>query len=298
MDAALQDLSLLNVDAAYRALAAVRRGWEPHGDDHELWLRATLAQAMAAYALSPATPERVSEAVGLYALLLENTQDPGYAARAWIELGRIAEVRDFADDLVDLERARGHYRQVLDEWPESRVADEAALWYAGTYVRNPADEESVRAGVAFLESWATARPDSAYRSVYFEWLGWVQRRMLGDSAAAVAALRRAVDAGIVDPTALPMRYWTIASLSENELDDPATAVEFYRRVILEAPRSGRTFEAQLALRRLAAAHPELNVEVPELINPLKTTGSAGASGAVDSGDTTREADGPSPEQAP
>ena len=259
---AATEMSFFNFEAAQSGFEAARNRAE--GPGSELWREATLGLALALQSRSPATPENVAAADGLYRELAEAAPGAPEAARALLQRGRIAEVRDFGGDAVDLEAARGFYQEVLDGWPEEDVADEAALRWADTLFQDYADEASVREGEAFLSEWVAGRPERPMAPVIHEVLGGIRIDHLGDVRGGVDALIAADEAGLVDPNAAGLVLWRIASLSDRELGDAETAVDYYRRVIVEAPRSGRAFSAQLALEDLRRRRPELGIEIPPL----------------------------------
>ncbi|MEM9883103.1 MAG: hypothetical protein AAF800_09330 [Planctomycetota bacterium] len=263
LDEATRELTFFNFAKARDLFRDVRSDLGPAGGP--AWRRATLGLAMSLHYLKPSSAGLIDEATGLYQSLID--ADPGdlIAARALMKLGRIAEVRDYGGDGSDLETAAGFYRRVFEGWPEEDLADEAAVRYADTYFQDYRDPEAVGRGVAFLEPWVERRSDRPLASVMYELLGNVKAEYQRDYAGAVAAWRAADERGLAEPSVAGQLYWRLASLADRELGDIDLAERYYRKVITEAPRSGRAYAAQLALRAIQRANPGREVEIPEIL---------------------------------
>jgi len=41
-------------------------------------------------------------------------------------------------------------------------------------------------------------------------------------------------------------------------------VQYYTKIVVETPNSGKAYEAQLALKRLNSEHPELKAPIPDI----------------------------------
>lgn len=255
------ELSYYNFDLAHSLFAQARSQAEPNSS---AWARATFGLATAAQNRTPPSPKRIEEAVNLYDQLSRTTTEPRLAARSMLNLGRLAEIRDHRQDQADPEAARRYYRQVFETWPDLPIAGEAVLRYGDTYVQAFDDPASVQTGVSFVESWIQHHFTSPYAPIFHEYLGQVRLSLMQNAAAALADYRRADALGFVEPTAVASLYWLIAELSAGALNDPSTAAAYYQRIILETPRSGRAFEAQLALRALKTSHRSLEIEIPEI----------------------------------
>lgn len=261
-DEATLELTYFNFDTAYSLFGELREQIEPEGS--ELWQKSTLGLALSAQSKTPATRDALAEAQTLYQSLIDTAPRSAYAARALISLGRIAEIRDYGGDVIDLEAARGFYRQVLDGWPDATVGDEAALRYADTYFQQFEDPDTVAQGVRFLEGWVEGRDDRLMASVIWEVIGIVKHDQLNDAAGALAAFLKADELGLAEPNAAGTLYYRAANLAENEVGDIDTAIRLYQRIIVEAPRSGRAFKAQLALEALIEQYPDKSIEIPQI----------------------------------
>jgi outer membrane protein assembly factor BamD (BamD/ComL family) len=232
--------------------------------DGELWLQVQLGKALAAQSNTPATREMLAEAEAAYRRVIDAAPGSAYAGRATLNLGRIAEIRDFGGDEIDLDTARQRYREVLEGWPGTRLADEAALRYADTYFQRFDDPTAVAEGAEFLETYARDRATSHLLPVIWEVLATVKQDKLNDRAGALEAFLKAEELGLAEPNAAGMIYYRAAKLAEEQPEKLDTAIRLYQKVITDAPRSGRAFNAQLALQRLQKDHPGRVIEIPAI----------------------------------
>ena len=85
------------------------------------WQRATYGMATSAQQIAPAGPSNINEARALFLELIKSNPDSPYAPRATLNLGRIAELRDYLNDAIDLNEARTRYQQVIDQWPDQPI---------------------------------------------------------------------------------------------------------------------------------------------------------------------------------
>ena len=261
-DEATLELTYFNFDTAYSLFGELRE--QVGSESSELWQKATLGLALSAQSKTPATRDALAEAQALYQSLIDTAPKSAYAARALISLGRIAEIRDYGGDVIDLDAARDFYEQVLDGWPDAMVGDEAALRYADTYFQQFEDPDVVAEGVRFLEGWAEGRDNQMMAPVIWEVIANVKHDQLNDPAGALAAFLKADELGLAEPNAACTLYYRAANLAENQVGDIDTAIRLYQKVIVEAPRSGRAFNAQLALEALIEQYPDKSIEIPQI----------------------------------
>lgn len=261
-DEATLELTYFNFDTAYSLFTELQEQAEPVGS--ELWLKATLGRALSSQSKTPATADALAEAQAQYQAVIDSAPESAYAARSLMSLGRIAEIRDFGGDVIDLDTAREYYRQVLEGWPDQMIADEAALRYADTYFQRFDEPEAVAEGMRFLESWVEGRQDRRLASVIWEVIATVKHDQLDDYAGALEAFLKADELGLAEPNVAGTLYYRAANLAENEVGDIDTAIRLYQKIIVEAPRSGRAFNAQLALEALRESHPGKSIEIPQI----------------------------------
>ncbi|MBB6428556.1 tetratricopeptide repeat protein [Algisphaera agarilytica] len=262
LEEASKELTYFNFDLAYKLYGqAVDKAGSPGSD---VWLQATFGRALSAQHRSPATRDLIEEAIEGYQSIADQAPQTPFAARSVLNLGRIDEIRDYLGDEIDLEGAREHYRRVFETWPDLDAADQAALFYAGTYFQDFKNLDGVKLGLEFLEGWITDRDDRDGASMTWEVMGQVRYHHLQDYAGAVRCFIKADDLGLTDPNGAGVLYWQLGQAAQNELDDLPTAIRYYQKIITDAPRSGRAFNAQLALEDLQEKRPDLNIEIPEV----------------------------------
>lgn len=261
---AATELTFFNFDIAYEQFQKLRRRVEGTTDND--WQRVTFGLALSAQNRTPPSAELIGEAESLYKEILTQAPESKFAPRSKLNLGRIAEVRDYGGDVVDLDTARQIYREVFEnpQWASMDIADEAALRYADTYVQHFEDIDSIREGLSFLESWIEARPEASTATVIWEYIGTTKLVLLKDYAGAVEGLVKADQLGLIEKSQAGEVFWNIAETSHRQLQDWDTAIRYYQKIILETPRSGKAFEAQLALREIAEQFPDRQIEVPEV----------------------------------
>ncbi len=227
----------------------------------ETWAQAVFGQAVCAHQASPATRERVNEAARLYELLFSTSPDSKYSAAAMIALARLHELLDYSGDVIDDEAARRLYKAVLDNWPDHEIAHEAMLRLADSHIRDFENESSVGMGVQMLEQWLVQHPDNPLAWVYCEYLGEVQMSR-GNLELALSYLLRADELGL-NAVRVGYIYWLLGQLGE-ELGRMEVAIKYYRKLVIESPRGGRSYDAYLALQRIRRERPDLTFEIPEV----------------------------------
>lgn len=139
---------------------------------------------------------------------------------------------------------------------------------ASTYIQTY-DEAQVRSGIKVLEDWLKAHSNNDLAATMWQYLGDTWFYPLKEYGKAVACYEHANDIGWVDRANKGGIYWRVASVADRYADylrhfsDPAKAkqiaIKYYRKIIIETPQSGKAYESQLAMRRLGAEPPEINV---------------------------------------
>ena len=132
--------------------------------EHPLYFKTVLAKAICAQQITPPTRSNLDEACVLFKQVAEQCQDERIVIRSIINLGRVAELRDYPGDEIDLDKARSYYQQVIDRWPNTDEANEAMLWIAGTYIQVLDDAVATEQGIKLLEQWLSQRPSNPFAS--------------------------------------------------------------------------------------------------------------------------------------
>lgn len=222
----------------------------------DAWLKGTLGLAMCLQQHSPPSPAKIERAAKLLRSVVDAAPKSECAARATMCLGRIEELSDYYGDEPQPEAARELYQKVVSDWPDDAIAGEATLRIAAIDVQTY-ETQKVQRGVALLESWLASHPHDPLASVMWKYIGDTCYRPLRDYRKAVESYRKADAIGLLERGREGPVYWRAAVLAERELKDFPAAIEFYTKIVLITPTSGKAYEAQLALKRLGAPVPEL-----------------------------------------
>jgi tetratricopeptide (TPR) repeat protein len=267
---ALEEISRFNFDGAYASFVHAQR-ISPPGSD--AWQEATFGAATCAQQTLPPSEAKATEARALYQALLEKSPESKYAPRAMMNLGRLAELRDFFGDAIDRPGARRWYQQVVDRWPQDPIAGEATLRIAATYIQTY-ELEQVQLGVVVLESWLAKHPDDPLAGGMWSYLADTNFLPLQNYARAIECYRQADRFRYADRNRQGQVYWRAAIIADRYLNDCDTAVYFYTKLITDVPNSGMGYAAQVALKRLGAPVPEIRLYPPKREPPAQPTAGA------------------------
>lgn len=213
--------------------------------------------AVATQHAQPATKATLDEAARLFQDIAATSSDSRYIARALMNLGRIAELPDYAGDAIDLDIARGYYEQVMRRWPLEPIGSEAALRAAATLVMtfDGPDFSNVREGVRRLRQWAVDHPDNPYAASMWQYAGDTCFRPLADYASALACYNEADRLGWPDRGNQGNWYWRCARLADVHLNDRDTAIRYYRSLIQVTPTHPKAYAASVRPSELGASAP-------------------------------------------
>jgi tetratricopeptide (TPR) repeat protein len=294
-----QEYSYFNFDGAYAYHDAAVNMLEEGSED---WQHAIFARANAAYHINPPDQGYTDQARADWERLIKVAPDGPYAARTLLNLGRLAELRDYRGDNFGLqgedfagagtsspgrpmtEVAREYYQQVLDEFPDTAYASEAMLRIAGTYIQTY-DQEQAKKGIELLAAWLEEHPRDPFASVMWQYIGdtWFNQFANPDDpddyshyAPALEAYLKAdapeigglSQVGREGPT-----FWQIAIMAHRlwlNTEDPEkkamyrdVAVEYYTRMIKQVPKFGKGYRAWHRLK------DEFGVEVPDYLEMVE-----------------------------
>jgi hypothetical protein len=237
----------------------------------QAWVEAAMGRALAAESLTPTNFDAVLESRRLYEEIAA-LDLPEFSPRARLNLGRSYEVRWTGDQPIRLDDAREVYAALLADRPDDEYGDLAAMRLAGTYLQVVEDPASVRRGIEILTQRAEARPEAPLTPGLWEAAGRAHLMLLDEPVQGVRALRKALQLGLLNPRDVPDRYWLVATAAEDERAKMyEVSAQYYRKIVVETPRSGRSFEAHQALQRLLAEHGDLGVTLPPLSDDLVAT---------------------------
>ena len=253
--AARESLALLDWNQAATQYAALRDKTE-HGS--QKWVEATFCEAVAQQQQQPASADTINSAASLFKEVIDNARDDRFTARALMNLGRIAELRDYPDDVIDMAGARKDYQQVMQRWPNDPIGSEAALRAGATLVMayDASDHfAQVKAGIALLEKWLADHPNNAYANVMWQYAGDSYFRPLDDYANSIRCYNEVDKIGWADEGNQGATLWRCAQMADRYLNDPKTAIHYYTEVIEKTPSGGKAYEALQALKRLGGPLP-------------------------------------------
>ncbi|MDQ8207323.1 tetratricopeptide repeat protein [Coraliomargarita sp. SDUM461003] len=229
--------------------------------DETLWTLATYSYALSAWHDSPPVEENVLVAKAALQELIERYPQSLYASCALIDLGRMAEIKDFPHDEPDVETARGYYRQVIQEFPDSDMAVRATLNLAQTYAQE-LEESSVRQAIQLLEE-RLPNLDSGWVGLYAQYIAQLYAFYLKDHDAAIQPYLKAVDAGLPRASDGDVSLWQLGLLAE-DVGQAMTAARSYAKLIDAYPRSVYTTVARQRLLAIAEQNPAAEITIPEL----------------------------------
>jgi len=223
--------------------------------DSPAWLEATLGLAVSLHHAQPDVRSDKERAGELYDQVIAVCTDRSVLPQALLLRARLADQIDYSGDTPDPETARALYERIRRDFPESRQAGEATL-YLGHAAAMSGEAEAATSAIGDLEQWIAAHPDGPLVSLQWEFIGCLNMYPLDDPAAAVEAFLKAEAAGLPPMTQMDAFFWRVANLAARA-GDSKTAARYFRRIILEQPRSGYGYEAQLRLRELGETPPPL-----------------------------------------
>lgn len=256
--AALTNVGYLDYEHAlplYReAMAASKEGSEP-------WQEATYGLAICLQQVSPITKNNIDQAVSLFNRLIEKSPQSRFAPRAMMNLGRIEELRDYHNDVIDLVKARGWYQKVLDGWPNDPIAGEATLRIAATHIQTM-DVKQDQIGIDILKKWLAAHPKEELASIMWQYIAETYFYPMQDYQQSLEAYEKVDQLGWTDEGNQGRVYWRIAVMCDKYLKNRDAAIKYYTKIIKETPTTGKAYEAQVALRELGAPVPEIEIFEP------------------------------------
>ena len=249
---AWQEARCLNFHKSRRMFEQFRSQAQPHSQE---WTEATLGLAVSLHHAQPDVRGDKERAGELYDQVIATCTNPSVLPQALLLRARLADQVDYAGDTPDATAARALYERIRRDFPDSRQAGEATL-YLGHAAAMSGDTDAATAAIRDLEQWIAAHPNGPLVSLQWELVGRLNMYPLDNPATAVEAFGKAEAAGLPPMTQMDAFFWRVANLAA-KADDPKTAARYFRRIILEEPRSGYGYEAQLRLRELGETPPAL-----------------------------------------
>lgn len=255
----MESLKMFDFNEAYKQLSIAQPAISR---DAENWRDVTYAYALACWHKPPPRKDTTDQAVGLFNELLQTELDPEWQARVLLSLARIYEVNDYVGDVVELEKARELYREVIQANPDSPMAFEATLRLAQTYVQE-LDDDSIAKGMALVRAQIERNPDSPWCAVANQYLGDLYFQNNGDIANALKCYQAAEKLGFAKDSGAHFYLWRMSKWA-SELGQQEEAVRLWIRIVEEYPRSPNGTLARDYVRAYVEQHPESGITPPEL----------------------------------
>ncbi len=255
-----KEITYLNYTKSARLAERVRKVSKV-GDDK--WLKSTLALAISLHQRQPDVKSEKERAAKLYQEIIDNSAGKPIQAKAMIFLARLASERDYLNDKPDNIKSKKLYEKVIKKFPESKLADMAALFLAQLDVFSTNKQQIIN-GVDFTLNWIKKRPKNPFASMQYQLVSSAYFNDLNDLKKSVEYDLKAEKVGLPPLTQMDYFYWAVANKAE-QAGMTNTAVKYYKKVITDVVSSGFAFESQIRLR-------ELGVKPPELVDPFEQTG--------------------------
>lgn len=248
------EVRVFSFDKAYDLFTRVM---EKSNEGSDEWQQAVFGAGITIQLLAPPNAEKLARAQELYGLLIRKTPRSKYVPRAMMNLGRIAELRDFFDDKINLEEARAWYQRVAENYPNDKIAGEAMFRVGATYIQT-FDEKQVKQGIKILKDWLKQHPKDPMASGMWQYLGDTYFYPLNDYRNSLECYIRADQIGLLEKGREGPVYWRMAVMAER-INDRKNAVKYYTKIITLVPTSGKAYMSQLALKKLGAPVPKLEM---------------------------------------
>jgi len=249
---AWQEIGYNNFRGAAPFFRRLRDAAEPGSD---AWIEATMGLALAYQHRQPDTKSDKDRAAALYDELIRATEGNPVQALALLMRARLADQIDYYGDQPDPETARKLYGRIIRQWPQSPYVHRAALYIAQLDVFSMT-RDGAEKGVRFMREWLQQHPRNPLAYLQWELIAYASMYPLDRPADAVAAFRKAEEAGLPPFTKWDSFYWRVANLAQ-KAGDRATAAAYFRRIITDVQRSGFAYEAAERLRELGETPPPL-----------------------------------------
>jgi len=253
LERATTALAQFNYDVPRKDFTKARDGLPPGSEG---WQQATFGLATCKQQLMPIEAESIAWAVTLFTDLVERCPDSRFTPRAYLNLGRIAELRDYRGDQPDVDTARKHYRTVMTRWPVDSIAGEAAFRLGSSHLATMLPKE-FEIGVKVLTDWLSAHPQDPLAAGMWQYLGdcWFQQK--DNFSEAYACYQQADAIGLQWRSREHLVWWRMARIAELHIKDNDAAIRYYTKICTDAQTSGKAFEAQIRLSLLGAPIPDL-----------------------------------------
>jgi len=256
LDVMNREIAYLNYNKSAKLAKQIRSKSKAGSDE---WMQATLALAVSLHQNQPDVKSEKIRAAKLYQEIIDNSNGNPIQAKAMLLLARFASERDYINDKPDKAKARGLYDRIIKEFPESKLADAAALFKAQLDIYSTNKTEILK-GINFTLNWIKKRPTNLFASLQYQLIARAYYRDLNDPLKSVEYDLEAEKIGLPPLTQMDYFYWNVANVAEIG-GQTNIAVKYYKKVITDVVSSGFAYESQIRLK-------ELGITPPELVDPF------------------------------
>lgn len=263
LDAGMEAIRSFDFHQANRILDGISNQYE---FGTKSWMRAAYLEATAARHVRPVTRRNLERTTRLFREIIEAEGEP-YSRLALMDLARMQALSSLEGDM-DPESTRSMYRQIIEQWPDSREADVATMWLSNSFLHGPNPREGAKDAANALRDRLAEYPDTEMSPLLWQALANVYRTIIRDHENALNYLLEVDQRGFPKADRLDEFLFSIARTAER-VGQPALAAEFYARIIEETPRSRMGWHSQQRIIHLNEENPHLNARVPALGEALE-----------------------------
>ena len=203
-----------------------------------------------------------AQAAALYQQVMARAPHSEYAAWSALALAWLQAVPP-GQPLPEIATVAAGFQEALNRFPDHPAGHEAFLALQALQLQGNTPDRW-REVLAALDGFLQAHPTTLYASA-IQTLRAHCYRMLDEPAHELAVVRQAWQLEQADPLGPQPNpvgtYWRIATISEFDLGDFATAREYYRRLIAEYPAEQRVFLAKQELQRMDEIEARIRQEL-------------------------------------
>jgi len=260
LDSTRTELSYLNYNKSSKLAKQVRKISKKYSDE---WMESTLALAISLHQNQPDTKSEKIRAAKLYQELIDAPTRNPIQAKAMLLLGRFESERDYLNDKPDYTKSRALYAKIIKEWPNTKLADSAALFKAQLDIYSTNKNEILK-GIDFTLDWIKTRPNNPFASLQYQLIATAYFRDLNDPLKSIDYFLKAEEIGLPPLTQMDYFYWNLANISEIG-GQTNIAVKYYKKVITDVVGSGFAFESQIRLKEMGINPPILDDPFAEAV---------------------------------
>ncbi len=256
LDVMNREIAYLNYNKSAK-LAEQIRSKSKRGSEN--WLKSTLALAISLHQRQPDVKAEKLRAAKLYQEIIDNSNRKPVQAKAMLLLARLASERDYLNDKPNNAKARELYSRIIKQFPNSKLADAAALFKAQLDIYSTNKTEILK-GINFTLDRLKKYPTNVFASLQYQLIATAYYRDLNNPVKSIEYNLKAEKLGLPPLTQMDYFYWNIANMAEMS-GMTNLAVKYYKKIITDVVSSGFAYESQIRLK-------ELGIKPPKLVDPF------------------------------